>query len=94
MMLTTDIANPHIDVDECSTEQLVARFNKHVAAVESNTLKANAYVYAVLCARGLRSLIVERAIAVGDDDTLNHVWGAPHWLTYNDGTLTAMLRQE
>lgn len=81
----------NIDI-EPSTEQLMARFNKHVTAVESNTLKTKQYVYAVLCARGLRSLIVERALDTGDDATLDLVWGAPHWLTYNDGTLEAMLK--
>ena len=94
MTSNTLSTNPHTEYDECSTEQLVARFNKHVQAVESNILKANAYVYAVLCARGLRSLLVERAMASGDDETLNLMWGAPHWLTYNDGTLQAMLERD
>jgi len=84
-------ANPQVDIDEASTESLIERFNRHVDMVQSHTLSTSRMVYEVCCARGLHKLLAERACE-GDDDAGNVALGAPHWLTFNDGTLETMLR--
>ena len=71
--------------EETALEVLRARYDRHVYEVEHNELATRGLrTWHVACARGLRKLIVEVAMAAGDDETLNHVWGAPHWLTFSD----------
>lgn len=78
----------HDMIDDDSTDTLIARFYRHCEAVERNTRDM---VWHILCARGLHKLLAERAITADDEQAGNVALGAPHWLTYNDGTLTDML---
>ena len=64
-------------------DSLIKRYDKHVALYAATHAQWN------LCAaRGLRKLIVDIALATGDDQALNHAWGAPHWLTLSDEQVT------
>lgn len=82
------------DIDtEPSTEQLIARFHKHVQAVESNTLATKALVWHIYAAKGYHKLLAERAVTMDDDMAGDVALGAAHWVTYNDGTISAMLGQ-
>jgi len=83
-------ANPHVELDELPTSELIARFNKHVAAVQARTLSTKRMVYSIYCAKGYHKDIAQRALA-GDDTAGNVALGAPHWVTYNDGTLASIL---
>lgn len=83
--------NPHVEVDECATAVLIARFNAHVAAVESNTSNVRRRVYDILCAKGLHKLLAERALQ-DDEDAGNTALGAPHWVTFNAGTLENLMK--
>lgn len=73
-------------VDE-STERLVERFLKHVSAIERANagrlgLSQRLRFWHMTCARGLRSILTERALA-GDDAAGNAALGAPHFLTFS-----------
>lgn len=86
--------NPHIEVDELSTESLTARFYNAVNAVQSHTLSTKRLVYEVYRAKGLHKLLAERATeGEGDEQAGNVALGAPHWVTFNAGTLEAMLTE-
>lgn len=86
-------ANPHIDIDEEPTARLVARFNKHVQSVSLNTITTRYKLYHIFCAKGLHKLLAERAVTLDDDEAGNVALGAPHWVTFNAGTLDAMLSE-
>lgn len=73
---------------EDTLDVLITRYAKHVACYETT-----GSVWSLCAARGLRKLAVDIALDKGDDAVLNLMWGAPHWLTFNDGTITAMMKK-
>lgn len=87
------------DEVEQSTDMLVARFNKHVSAVNTRMayvasshycieVRASLYerrlTWHMCAARGLHKLLAERAVKNDDNIAGNAALGAPHWLTYSD----------
>lgn len=88
MRASTD--NPHVECDEVSTEDIIARFYRHADAVRTNAIDTKLVMWHIYAAKGYHKLLAERALE-GDDEAGNVALGAPHWVTYNDGTLQSIL---
>lgn len=71
--------NPHVAVDEESTQVLNERYMSHVNAVNQGAVGLKR-VYHISVARGLYKVLTERSLR---GDTVA-VFGAPHWLIYSD----------
>lgn len=76
--------------DDMSIDYLRAHYAKHCAIVEGGTVKGKALAWHICLARGYRRFITDYAMRTGDEDAMNLVLGAPHWLTFNDGNLEAL----
>lgn len=76
--------------DDMSIDYLRAHYAKHVAIVESGILKGRQLGWHICLARGYRKFITDYAMRTSDEDAMNLVLGAPHWLTYNDGTIEGL----
>ena len=78
-----------MEPSEDSTETLVARFNKHVNAINAYhagrvVMSRKLNVWHTAAARGLHKLLAERAIEQDDTVAGDVALGAPHWLTFSD----------
>jgi len=80
-----------VETDELTTDALIERFHKHVSAVRSNTLSVKNKVWSIYMAKGLHKLLSQRAIDDDDEKAGNVALGAPHFVTFNAGTIEAML---
>lgn len=79
--------------DDMSIEYLREKYAYHCALVEGGTLKGREYVWHVRLAQGYRKFVMDYAMRTDDEDAMNLVLGAAHWLTFNDGTLEAMCHE-
>lgn len=79
------LENPHVAVDEESTQVLNERYMRHVSAVNQGCAAVCGKVvhireYHISVARGLYKVLTERSLR-GDTAA---VFGAPHWLLYSN----------
>lgn len=71
-------------------DMLTVKYYAACERVQSGILRGKLLAWNVFLARGYRSLIADYALEHDDDDAMNIVLGAPHWLTFNTGTLEAI----
>lgn len=72
-------------------ETLKRKYYAACFRVEHTNVTGKQRAWDICLARGYRKFITDYAMRTGDEDAMNLVLGAPHWVTYNDGTLEAML---
>ena len=70
--------------DDMETTALNVRYIRHCGMIE--TAEGKARLWHMAMARGLYSILVERALA-GDDKA---AYGAPHWLLYSNEQMKQM----
>lgn len=77
-------------MDDMDIITLKAKLKAAYELVNSGTLHGKQLVWHIYRARGLHKLTTSLGLELGDDEALDICLGAPHWLTYNDGTLAGM----
>lgn len=71
-------------------DTLKAKYYAACHRVEHGNLLGRHLAWQICLARGYRKFISDYAMRTGDEDAMNLVLGAPHWITYNDGTLQGL----